>query len=223
MKRTLGKWGLLGAATYGVLRLARPWFNNWGATDLEKSMPVPGEELLNQPKINATHAITIDAPPREVWSWLIQMGVGRGGFYSYSWLENLVGCGVHNISEIKPELQNLKQGDTITLHPKAPPLRVTLLEEPRVLALEGWIFYLQPIGASQTRLIVRGSSEQLAENASTGKKWIDRMVRTVFFDFAHFIMERKQMLRVKELAERHYRQTPGKPLALQPHRDHAMT
>ena len=36
----------------------------------------------------ATRAITIDAPCRSVWPWLAQVGVDRGGFYSYDLLDN---------------------------------------------------------------------------------------------------------------------------------------
>ena len=36
-------------------------------------------------------AITIGTPPDAVWSWLIQMGADRGGFYSDAWMENQFG------------------------------------------------------------------------------------------------------------------------------------
>jgi hypothetical protein len=213
MASKLKTLGLMGAAAYGALHLTRPWFNTWGATEQEKTMPVPGVEHLKNPKITATHAITIDAPRDEVWPWLLQMGVGRGGFYSYSWLENLVGCGVRNIDEIRPELQNLKQGDAITLHPKAPPLRVTRLEAPRVLALEGWIFYLVPMGLSRTRLIVRGYAVKPPRTASFTQRLSNRLLQSVGFDFAHFIMERKQMREVKRLAEAQYEKSRALLLA----------
>lgn len=84
---------------------------------------MPCDELVEHPKLNATHAITIDAPASAVWPWLVQMGQTRGGFYSYAWLENLVGCHMHNADQIHPEWQDLKVGDQVWLHPKAPPLR----------------------------------------------------------------------------------------------------
>ena len=64
----------------------RGWYNRWGATPAEVSAPMPGDELVPQPKIASTRAITISVPPREVW--LAQIGQGRGGFYSYDALEN---------------------------------------------------------------------------------------------------------------------------------------
>jgi hypothetical protein len=215
MTSKLKTWGLWGAAAYGTLHLIRPWINTWGASEQEKTMAVPGVEHLNHPRITATHAITIDAPHDEVWSWLVQMGVGRGGFYSYSWLENLVGCQVRNVHTIIPELQNLREGDSITLHPKAPPLRVTRLEKGRLLALEGWIFYLVPLGLAQTRLIVRGYAVPMPRNASRAQRWRDRLLQSVWFDLAHFIMERKQMREIKRLAEDRYRHSTPMLLAHQ--------
>jgi hypothetical protein len=213
MRSKLKTWGVLSAAACGAVHFARPWFNHFGATKREQTMPVPGVEHLKNPRITATHAITIDAPRDEVWPWLIQMGVGRGGFYSYSWLENLLGCGVRNLHEIRPELQNLREGDAITLHPKARPLRVTRLEAPQVMALEGWIFYLLPMGLSRTRLIVRGYAVQPSRTASFAERLRSRILQSVWFDLAHFIMQRKQLREIKSLAEGQYERSRSLLLA----------
>jgi hypothetical protein len=61
------------------LRLFRPWQLRWGATDTEVNRSLPGDDLLDKPTFNATRAITIDARPENVWSWLVQVGVKRGG------------------------------------------------------------------------------------------------------------------------------------------------
>src|SRR5690349_9989833 len=79
------------------IALVRPWHMRWGATDDEVRRPLPGDELVARPKALATHAITIRAPAAEIWPWLVQFGQGRGGFYSYDWLENLFGCDIHNV------------------------------------------------------------------------------------------------------------------------------
>jgi hypothetical protein len=49
---------------------------------------MPGDELVTEPSFNATRAITIDAPPEAVWPWLVQIGYGRAGFYSYDLFDN---------------------------------------------------------------------------------------------------------------------------------------
>ena len=53
---------------------------NWGARPDEISRQLPGDDLLTDADIVATRAITIDAPPGDIWPWLVQMGriAGRG-------------------------------------------------------------------------------------------------------------------------------------------------
>ncbi len=76
--------------------------------------------------------------PDEVWAWLVQIGQGRGGFYSYDALGNLIRCDIHSADRIIPELQDLHPGDLILLAPaEAPCFRVARAEPPRVLALVG--------------------------------------------------------------------------------------
>ena len=86
---------------------ARRWFLTWGTVPSEQSAVLPGDELLVAPAMTTTRAITIDAPPEAVWPWLAQMGQGRGGFYSYDWLENVFGLGIHNADRIEPDWQEL--------------------------------------------------------------------------------------------------------------------
>src|SRR5512136_466510 len=92
----------------------------WGATGDEVRQALPGDELVLHPKWSYTNAITVRATAAEVWPWLAQMGQGRGGFYSYEFLENLVGCGIHNADRILPEFQNLQVGDGDKLAAKMP-------------------------------------------------------------------------------------------------------
>jgi hypothetical protein len=98
---------------YPLLRGRR---RRWGATEDEKALRLPGDELVPDPDWRYDHAISIDAPPSAVWPWLVQLGQGRGGFYAYEGLENLIGCQIRNVAEIQPQLQSLDVGDTIVLH-----------------------------------------------------------------------------------------------------------
>lgn len=82
--------------------VARPRINHWGATDQEHQATWPGDQLVAQPNFVWTNAITIHAPAAQVWPWLVQLGQGRGGLYSYDWLENLIGCDVHSTDRILP-------------------------------------------------------------------------------------------------------------------------
>ncbi len=187
------------AALSAYAFLIRPWHLRWGATDEEVNMPLPGDEFVGDPKLNATHAITINAPAADVWPWLVQLGQRRGGFYSYTWLENLVGCDMHNANRIVPEWQDLKVGDEVWLHPKAPPLRVLAIEAGRAIVLEKcWSFVLHPIDENTTRLIIRGRGEF---NPDFKNGLLNFLLWRGIFEPAHFIMERKMLLGIKQRAE----------------------
>src|SRR5215207_3855373 len=103
----------------------RPWHLRWGATDEEINKALPGDELVPEPGIESTRAITVNAPVEEVWPWLAQIGQDQGGLYSYEWLENLAGCQMRNADRIHPEWQHRETGETVFLHPaygpKVPP------------------------------------------------------------------------------------------------------
>ncbi|EWT00399.1 hypothetical protein N865_15890 [Intrasporangium oryzae NRRL B-24470] len=90
----------------------------WGATTGETTEPLPGDQVLPDARLVATRAITIDAPPDRVWPWVVQIGQGRAGFYSYDALENLVGCDIHSATRIVESWQHLEVGDRVRLHPQ---------------------------------------------------------------------------------------------------------
>lgn len=190
-------WLVLMPIAMHALSVLRRYITTWGATASEQASAIAGVEFLRGPKIASTHALTIGRPAEKIWPWLVQMGEGRGGLYSYAWLERLVGCDIHNASHILPELQNLRAGDAISLHAKAPKLKVTVLEKSDTLALQGWIFHLQPIGKRQTRLLSRVYTEQIP---GSGRVY-NFMMSSWFFDLVRFVMSRKQLLNIKRLCE----------------------
>jgi hypothetical protein len=200
-KRIIAPVALLSAGlVYGFL--LRPWHLRWGATEAEVEEQLPGDDLTPDPVEQATHAITIHAPVSEVWPWLAQVGQTRGGFYSYAWLENLVGCQMHNTDEIVPEWQHIQVGDEVWLHPKVPPLPVLLVEPHKALVFGSnsntpgtWGLYLKEVDAYTTRLIIRG---RIHSGRTSVLGWLGYHG---VFEPAHFIMERKMMLTIKRLAE----------------------
>ena len=110
-----------------------------------------------------TTAITITAPPEAIWSWLAQLGQGRGGFYSHEWVENLMGLDIHNADRILPEYQGLKRGDSIAFG-RGVAIPAKVVEPNRLLLLAAhdsgmgdvsWVFSLTPIDATLTRLVTR--------------------------------------------------------------------
>ena len=196
-----------GAAAYAFL--VRPWHLRWGTSEDESTMPLPGDEVKPDAGISVTHAVTIDAPPESVWPWLVQIGQGRGGFFSYDFIENLFGLDVHNVYDIRQDLQGLKVGDFVRsahegwlggrFDDKAGWFVVTL-EPNRTLVLRdeiehgSWAFVLKPLPNGRTRLLVRARGDQPAG-------LLKHFLHYGVFEPAHFIMERKMMLTLKEIAE----------------------
>lgn len=147
--RHIGNAVWTGAAASGMAAMLyrfaiRPWHQRWGATDGEVRSLLPGDDLIPAPKGETTRAVAIEAPPSEVGPWLIQIGQQRGGFYSYTWLENLVGCQIRNADCIVPEWQQVALGDLVYLHPQAPPLFVNQIEPQRALVLSSRLLHRLP-------------------------------------------------------------------------------
>jgi hypothetical protein len=135
------------AALLGAYRLRiQPWQHRWGATDQELHRTMPGDDLIPDPA-STTRAITIAAPPEQVWPWLVQLGSGRGGWYSYDWIDN---DGQPSADRILPELQRLQVGDQILMLPDMGP-RVREVEPNRYFLAGGreggtWCLALYPTG-----------------------------------------------------------------------------
>ena len=192
--------------------VGRRWINTWGATEAEATSTLPGDELLSSAQSQSTRAITIHAPPTRVWQWLVQIGQGRGGFYSYDWLENLFGLDIHTVNEIVPELQHLAAGDQIRLAKQGAVYRVAILEPERTLILRmldqktleladpnapdyyeaTWGFILDPIDEQTTRFIARGRG---ASNTFVGR------VMNEVVGLISFIMETRMLRTIKARAE----------------------
>jgi len=175
----------------------RPWHVRWGATDEEVAQAMPGD----LEHIGWTRAITINAAPEEVWPWLVQWGQGRGGWYSYDWLENLFGFDIHTADRILPEYQNLAIGDPICMSRAFCPSRVTVLEPNRWLSWQAtgedghpvWTFTfgLFPIDDTRSRLIVRESFDNTFMPPAA----------VVALEVPDVVMELKALDTVKRLAE----------------------
>ena len=207
------------AAAGAYVLVVRPWMMTWGTSLEETYSLLPGDELLLEPKINATHAITIHAPANLVWPWLVQLGQGRGGFYSYDWIENLVHLDIHTADRILQEHQGLKVGDKIPFAPNDFGVPVVILEPERALVLHAdtrndkstdtikmrpgdylavsWGFYLISHEDGSTRLIERFKTDWKPSLPN------DLIYRT-FLEPGSFLMERKMLLTIKQKAEALY-------------------
>jgi hypothetical protein len=213
-----------GAQVLGALLLSpvvRDRYNRWGATKAELDAPMAGDELVAEPKLGYTRAITIEAPPEAVWPWLAQFGQGRGGFYSYDALENLVGCKIHSTDRILLEHQDPQPGDLIRSGPPGKRYAawwILDVAEPRHLVMIGadpdtmeappivdaipdrgyvastWQWELRPHRDGEaTRLVVR---QRLIFNPRQRLLW--RLVEPL-----NFVMERAMLRGIKRRAEAH--------------------
>ena len=99
-----------GGAAAIVVAALRARSLRWGATDEELVATLPGDELVPHPDLTTTRAVTVNARAADVWPWIAQLGQGRGGFYSYDALENLVGCDIHSADRIVPAWQGVAVG-----------------------------------------------------------------------------------------------------------------
>ena len=180
----------------------RRWFGHWGTTPDELIRPMAGDAIVPNPTHWATHAVTIEAPPGDIWPWLVQMGYQRGGLYSYDWLDRLFGIlDRASADEVLPAFQQIAVGDTIRLGPREE-LTVAALQEKRALVLRYsahqfewvWQFGLYPLNEQRTRLITRGTERY----KNTVGAWLFMRV----MEPAAFVMTRKMLLGVKQRAER---------------------
>ncbi len=209
----------LGATAAGAYALfIRPWHLHWGATNEEVHQSMLGDDLVPRVMMESTRAITINAPAEVVWPWLVQIGQGRGGFYSYDWLENLLGLHIHSADRILSEYQSLVVGDPVQLAPGSG-MTVALIDPPHMLALRvtmspltglpidqedpkpdayfdgSWVFVLKELGEQTTRVIERMRADYQP------RLWLAPLVYLLLEPVA-FVMERKMLLGIKQRAEK---------------------
>lgn len=161
---------------------------------------MPGDDLVPQPSFNATRAISINAPPEAVWPWLVQLGFGRAGWYTYDLFDN---AGRPSAERILPEYQQPKVGDWIPMASKVnetTAFKITGLEPDRWMLWEKphstWAWKLIPLDGSRTRLISR-LKERYEWRASPG----NALLTLILFEVGDFPMMRKLVLGVKRRAE----------------------
>jgi len=182
----------------------------WGASGEERARSWPGDDLVPAPRWQTLHAVTVGAPAAEVWPWVAQIGQGRGGFYSYERLENLVGCGIRNASQILPEHQDLAAVDGIRLAAKAPALPLAVVEPGRGFVLFGggnvgtgapapgstsWGVFVEPAGSESARVVSRQRTH-----------WRGGLGAALLFgpwllEPISFVMDRKMLRGIKQRAE----------------------
>jgi len=225
LARIARRSALAGAVAYGLYAAGiRPWKHRWDALPDERDAALPGDDLVVPAVSVETRAVTITAPPSAVWPWLIQMGYGRAGWYSYDRLER-GGETWHLI----PQFEDLQVGSLVPTHPHGG-FRVAALEHERALVLyldtalvreqmssvqasdeaarravqelpefsASWAFILHPLAADQTRLLER--TRIAAPAGRLGALTFHRLT-----GFGIFLLQRKQLMGIKARAEHAWR------------------
>jgi hypothetical protein len=204
-----------GLAGYlGCSAAFRPWYRTWGATAEEAREPLPGDSLVASAAMQTTRAINIAASPEHVWPWLLQMGQGRGGLYTYTWIENALRADIHNLDRIDPDLQQLEVGDRVRLTPdpylgRLPGQYYTVTEmqvrEALVMvqqlpngASTSWSFVLRPRASTDTRLLVRARASKPARASARAQ----RALELLLLEPGYFVMERGMLRGIKRRAEK---------------------
>jgi uncharacterized protein YndB with AHSA1/START domain len=180
--------------------LYRRWHLRWGTTDAELVAAMPGDELIPTPSFAATRAITIAAPPEQVWSWIVQLGTGRAGWYSYDLFDN---NGRQSADRILPQFQDIRTGDWVPMSAtvsETTAFRVKAFEANRWLLWakpdSSWTWQLTPTDAGRTRLVTR-LKERYPWRISPGLA----LLTVVLFEFGDFPMMRRVLKGIKVRAE----------------------
>ena len=210
----MNRRALAAAVVAGAGVVLRRRYLRWGATVEEMRTALPGDQLVADADLTATRAITIRTTAAQVWPWLAQLGQGRGGFYSYDRLENLVGCDIHSADRVAPQWQSIDVGDDVRLHPRVG-LVVAQVEPGRELVLRGgvpigeapppydftWAFVLREDLNGTTRLLVR-------ERYSYSRWWSALLVEPV--ELVSALMSQRMLRGIRDRAEDTRSTHPGR-------------
>ena len=178
--------------------LYRRWHLRWGATPVEVTSRMPGDEWLPDAGYRTTRAITVDAPPDRVWPWLVQVGCLKAGFYSNDLLDNLAHPSARRII---PELQDLRVGQWVSMSPtpsETTAFKVDSFEVNRWLLWRKpdstWVWSLTELPCGRTRLVTR---------VHAARDWTQpalAVAGVVLMEFGDFAMMRRMLLGIKERA-----------------------
>ena len=179
--------------------LYRRWHCRWGASAAELAGSMPGDELLPHAQFHATRAITIDAPPRAVWPWLVQVGALRAGWYSNDLLDNL---GRPSATTIVPDLQHLEVGQWVPMAPSGPPsdrnaFRVHSFE------VNEWLLWTKPDSTWAWRLTPTDHGTRLVTRVHAVYDWhhpLSALLGVVLMEFGDFAMQRRMLRGIKARA-----------------------
>ena len=184
LKRILVGVGLA-AAAFGVFRIISRRSAAWGFDPVEQTRALPGDDIVPDGANLITRGITIEASPEAVWPWLVQMGFGRAGWYSYDRLD-MKGA---SADAIVPELQDLHVGDTLPTHDGGG-FEVRVLEQDHALVL-----YLDTAQVDSWKQ----QAEDAAKSASDGVSKVASDVASDVADGASDVASEVGSVRIRDI------------------------
>ena len=203
---------IIAAAVIGAyLLVLGPWQRRWGATEVEVRRAMPGDGLLRPDAPSTTRAITIDVSPEQVFPWLVQIGYGRGGWYSYDWIDN---DGKPSVERIDPALQRLAVGERMEMLPGFGPGVQEIVPNHHIVSgdeADSWCLLVEPTPEGRTRLISRWRQDW--------PKTAGTYVWVALADPGAFVMEQRMLRRIRDLAERDALRSGSPPRAFGTVRD----
>jgi hypothetical protein len=182
---------------FAVTPLLRPWHTRWGASREELRSAMPGDELLPKAQFQATRAITIAAPASAVYPWLLQVGFGRAGFYSYDLLDSL---GRASAERIVPELQQVRVGDWVPMSPtptETTAFKVDSFEAPN------WMLWRKPDSTWSWRLEAVDGGTRLVTRLRVVYNWKKPFAAAFsvwLIEFGDFAMMRRMLKGIRRRA-----------------------
>lgn len=203
------------AAVGAYTRIAHRRAAWWRAEDDEIARVMPLDGRISQADYITNRAITIESPPDEIWLWIAQMGESpRGGFYSYGWIERMMGMEVKSSLSPVPGCPAPQIGDRLDRQGRI----VIKAVEPRSYVVLGlpddgspwldatWCLALYPVDQNRTRLVSR-------VRAKTYRRTTASLSWRLLVNPAQFAVERKMLREIKDRSEelarerRHWRET----------------
>jgi hypothetical protein len=179
--------------------LYRHWHMRWGATDEEVHGPMPGDATVPSAAFNATRAITIAAPPENVWPWIVQLGYRRAGWYTYDLLDN---AGYRSADCVLEEFQEPKIGDWV---PMASKVNETTAFKVRAFETNQWLLWEKPDSTWAWKLVpVAETSTRLVTRLKAMYRWeapASALITLVLMEFGDFAMTRRLLRGIKSRAE----------------------
>jgi hypothetical protein len=238
LRHVIAGAGAAGTAAVAYGALVRPRLIGWGATDEEITGPYPGAGIVPDGEKTGAMAVTIDAPPDQVWPWLVQLGGDRGGWYSWDHLDN---AGRPSAQGVHPEWQDLAVGDYVKYWTRrqgpVDAWQVAMLEPNRFLGLHGlsdlrgrpldpqhprpsayteglWGFLLTQLPDGRTRLLISGYQ-------AIQPRWLKGFFYSWVFPPVVWIMQARMLAvlkrNVERAAARQARMVPTGPLVAAAH------